>query len=92
MKEKSKEIKERQNYLCPVCLSHGDLRPKRLETHHILKLRLRPDLLLEDENLIALCEEHHEQADRGEIDEAQLRSYVEKRDRDIPPEGLSLFF
>lgn len=87
MNAKSREIKERQMYLCPVCVSRGDLRPKRLETHHIEKLRLRPDLLLADENLIALCEEHHEEADQGEIDADYLRSLTRKRDGRDPPGG-----
>ena len=92
MREKAREIKERQKYLCPICLSHGDLRNRPLEAHHIIKLRLRPDLLLEDGNLIALCEEHHKQADRGEISEDLLRELARKRDGNIPPEvGVPAF-
>ena len=85
MNAKSREIKERQFFLCPICAQNGDLRVKRLETHHIFKLRLRPDLMLEDGNLIALCEEHHEEAERGEIKTALLQELARERDRRIPP-------
>ena len=85
MNNKSRQIKERQAYLCPLCVRAGDLRVKRMETHHIQKLRLHPELMLEDGNLIALCEVHHELADRGEISEDLLRELAAKRDRGIPP-------
>ncbi|MBR5094460.1 MAG: hypothetical protein IK095_05145 [Oscillospiraceae bacterium] len=82
--KRSKEIKERQAYLCPICVEAGDLRPKPIETHHIKKLRTHPELLLEDENLIALCEEHHRAADAGKIAEERLRDIAKKRDQNHP--------
>lgn len=85
MNAKSRQIKERQAFLCPLCVAAGDLRPKQLETHHIRKLRLHPELALEDENLIALCLEHHELADRGVVEEEQLRELARARDRGDPP-------
>ena len=85
MNAKSREIKERQRFLCPLCLRVGDLRPKRLETHHIQKLRLHPELMLDDGNLIALCEVHHELAERGDVSAEALRQLAAERDRGIPP-------
>ena len=82
--QKSKTIKERSHYLCEVCRDNGVLNYNNLETHHIIKLRERPDLLLEDDNLICLCAAHHEQADRGEISEEYLSQLARKRDEYSP--------
>ena len=82
---KSAEIKERSHYLCAVCLDEGRLTCDGLETHHIVKLRDRPDLLLEDSNLICLCADCHRKADAGQIPAERLRELAARRDRGIPP-------
>ncbi|MBO7275259.1 MAG: HNH endonuclease, partial [Clostridia bacterium] len=81
---KSDEIKERSHYLCSVCLADGVLTYDELETHHIVKLRDRPDLLLEDSNLICLCVKHHKMAERGKISADRLRGLAAKRDQGSP--------
>lgn len=95
--KKSEEIRERSFHFCAVCFDNKDYTPKDLETHHIIKLRDYPDGLLEDDNLIALCIDHHKQADRGEIDISYLRELVKRRDtdqetffndKDSPPRGI----
>ncbi|MBQ9091757.1 MAG: HNH endonuclease, partial [Anaerotignum sp.] len=40
---------------------------ERLEVHHIVPLKSDYNLRLEDENLITLCEKHHEMAEAGLI-------------------------
>ena len=70
--KKSEEIRERANHLCEVCRDKGRYTYDRLEVHHIEKLRERKDLLLDNYNLVCLCQEHHKQADRGEIDKEYL--------------------
>ena len=77
---KSEEIRERSFHLCAICKELGDFSPKPLEVHHIIKLRDYPQGLLEDSNLIALCIDHHKQADRGEIDIDYLRDLAQQRD------------
>lgn len=62
----------------------GTLTYEGLEVHHIIKLRDRPELLLEDSNLVCLCVRHHKEADRGEIDAKALYALVRQRD-EIPP-------
>ena len=83
---KSREIKERSHYLCAYCLAHGELTYDDLEVHHIVKLTDRPDLLLEDGNLICLCARHHERAESGEIPKKELYELV--KTRDDPPGGV----
>ena len=77
---KSKEVREASNYLCAVCLDEGIYNYKDVEVHHIEKLQQRPDLLLENDNLIALCRFHHKKADNGEISAEYLQELVKKRD------------
>ena len=82
---KSHDIKERSKWLCAICLDEGVLTYDGLETHHIIKIVDRPDLLLEDSNLICLCSRHHREADRGEIEPERLRRLAEMRDAGDPP-------
>ncbi len=86
MARKSAEIKERSHYLCAVCLDAGVLTYDGLETHHIRKLRERPDLALVDGNLICLCGNCHERAERGDISAERLERLAAERDR-VPPGG-----
>ena len=58
-KRKAEQIKTDSHYLCENCLSQGVLTWDGLEAHHIIKLRERPDLLLDDDNLVCLCEKCH---------------------------------
>ena len=51
-----------------------------------MKLTDRPDLLLEDGNLICLCVRHHERAESGEISRKELYELV--KTRDDPPGGV----
>lgn len=74
---------------CSYCLENGALTYEGLETHHIVSLRERPDLLLEDTNLICLCRHHHEMAERGAIPAETLRTLVMKRDSP-PPNRFSM--
>lgn len=78
---KSEHIRERSFHLCAICKALGDYREKELEVHHIIPLRERPDLLLEDENLICLCVDHHKKADRGDITREALQKLARERDK-----------
>lgn len=84
-KRKAEQIKTDSHYLCENCLSQGVLTWDGLEAHHIIKLRERPDLLLDDDNLVCLCEKCHKKADVGVISAAFLRQLAKKRNN-IPPD------
>ena len=66
-KVKANEIKQRDLFLCQVCLRQQDKRfnPHELSVHHIRKLRDAWDKRLENDNLITLCRIHHEEAENG---------------------------
>lgn len=63
-KKKRKDIFKRDNNECQKCKAKGKFRKAKC-VHHIKHLRDNPELALEDENLICLCnichnEEHPE--------------------------------
>ena len=78
--EKSKEIRERANYLCEVCRDQGIITYEKISVHHIEKVKDDPTKLLDNENLIALCEEHHTLADDGKLDKDYLKELAKHRE------------
>ena len=51
--KKRLEILERDNYECQVCKEEGGFAPATT-VHHILHLENRPDLALDDDNLLSV--------------------------------------
>lgn len=77
--KKSKQIRQDANNLCEVCRDHGIYTYDNLEVHHVIKLRTDANGLLDDDNLICLCVEHHKQADAGELTKDYLLDLIAKR-------------
>ena len=77
---KRDEIKKASNYLCSVCKEQNIFTYDGLEVHHITKIEEDKERLLDNYNLICLCQEHHKQADAGKIDKEYL--YKLARDRE----------
>ncbi len=81
--QKSKEIRERDNGLCKVCLANLYNTSKRInadniEVHHIVSLEENLELAFDDDNLISLCCYHHKLADKGVIPRTILYKLLEK--------------
>ena len=57
--KKAEEIKRKSNYLCELCKQEHRYTYENLEVHHIDKIKDKPERLLDDYNLICLCERHH---------------------------------
>lgn len=79
--EKSKYIKQRDNYLCQVCLldkynTNYKYTYKELEVHHIISLEEDYNKRLDSDNLITLCRYHHELAEKGEISREELQEII----------------
>lgn len=79
-KVKSEQIRERAHYLCEYCKSQGKIEYNNLEVHHIEKVRDDSSKLLDNYNLICLCNECHRLADSGKIDKEILLSLAKKRE------------
>ena len=79
--EKRQQIKERDNYLCQVCIrdlhntwiryNHQDL-----QVHHAVPIDASEELRLENSNLITLCPMHHVMCDRGEIPYDEIKEII----------------
>ena len=82
-KKKTIQIKNRDLYLCQVCKKQlhktflAFYGRKRIEVHHIVKLKNDFSKRLDDDNLICLCVYHHRLADKGEISPEFLKSLIE---------------
>lgn len=76
---KRKNILKRDKYMCRECARYGKTTEANT-VHHIIPIELRPDLKLDNRNLISLCEGCHNQMhDRntGELTE-KGRRWVER--------------
>ena len=70
--DKSVEIRQRDRYLCQVCLKNlyntlDTLNYKTVEVHHIIPINEDYNKRLDNDNLISLCSMHHKMADKGQI-------------------------
>lgn len=70
--KKRNEIRDRDNNLCQVCIrklydTKQQYTYNGLEVHHAESLEDNFDKRLDDDNLITLCEQHHEMAEKGII-------------------------
>ena len=78
--EKSREIREDANHLCEVCRDQGIYTYDGLSVHHIVKVKDDESKLLDNYNLICLCEEHHTLADNGKLDKDYLIKLAKERE------------
>lgn len=66
--EKSRQIRARDLYCCRYCLDKEEyVNARSISVHHIVPINEEPSLWLEDDNLISLCEKHHNMAEKGLI-------------------------
>ena len=80
--KKANQIKETSSYLCSVCRAEGRYTHTNLEVHHITPVKEDKDRLLDNYNLICLCQEHHKQAEIGKIDKDYLYLLAKEREDD----------
>ncbi|MCD8206866.1 MAG: HNH endonuclease, partial [Bacteroidales bacterium] len=71
-KVKSKAIRDRDHGMCQICirdLYNTDVKynGENVSVHHAIPIEQNPDKALDDDNLITLCEKHHEMAECGAI-------------------------
>ena len=81
-KDKREHIKERDKYLCQVCLrnlynTQQQYNMNHLEVHHIIPIAEDYNKRLDDDNLITLCRYHHELAEKHEIHANELRGFID---------------
>ncbi len=72
-KKKTTEIKERDLYLCRVCLAAGRVSQLGLEVHHIIPIEEDFDKRLDNDNLLLVCRKCHEECESGQISRQRQR-------------------
>ncbi len=78
---KSVRIRERDNYLCLCCRANmpGTIRQyntTNLSVHHIVPIEEDYNKRLADDNLITVCDVHHEMCEAGKISRDQQMKLV----------------
>ena len=84
---KRKQIRERDNNLCQICLlnaygTHRMYTYDNIEVNHIIPINEDIDRALDDDNLICLCSHHHKMADKGIIPRSVMHALA-RPDRDL---------
>ena len=84
---KSIEIRQRDRYLCRVCMANlyntmNWLNYKGVEVHHITPINEDYNQRLDNNNLISLCSYHHHMADNNEIPRDVLYDLVKQAHED----------
>lgn len=77
-RKKAEEIKERDKYLCQICLKRNIFNAKDLSVHHIVPAEESEALRLENSNLITVCEIHHRECESGKIARTEQQAIVDE--------------
>ena len=83
--KKSREIRERDNFLCQCCIRNFPNTFRQYEydncsVHHNVPLSEDLSRGLDNTNLITLCPIHHEMAERGEITRDVIRAIIDEQE------------
>ena len=79
--ELSLSIRKRDRFLCVYCLRHDKrVNNRDIEVHHITAIESDNERAYDRYNLIALCREHHEQAEKGLIDVPTLERMAQQQE------------
>lgn len=79
--DKSIAIRKRDNYMCVCCLANmtgtiNQHNTQSLSVHHITPINEDYDRRLDDDNLITVCEVHHELCESGVISREEQRKLI----------------
>lgn len=101
-REKSEEIRERDHYLCQLCIrgipfdgetTHSQMNVRytydELEVHHAVPIAEDPEKWLNDDNLITTCRAHHEAMEKGQIPIELVRRIISEQETEKAKEERS---
>lgn len=88
--DKSIEIKQRDNYLCQICIRklYNTLQQynyNHLSVHHAVPIAADWDKRLDNDNLITLCSTHHKMCENGEIPREVVRKIIVEQQQKASP-------
>lgn len=86
--KKSREIRERDNYLCQCCIREmpGTFRKYEYDSvsvHYNVPVIEDESKRLDNANLITLCPVHHEMAERGEISRDAIQAIINEQEHAV---------
>lgn len=85
-KDKAIEIKERDHYLCQICIrglygAQRRLSYDNLSVHHAKKIETDWDERLNNGNLITVCDLHHRMCEDGEIPYETVKRIIDEQEK-----------
>lgn len=89
-KEKSIEIKRRDNFLCQICIRklYSTLQQYNysdLSVHHAIPIAADWDKRLDNDNLITACDMHHDAMEKGEIPYEVVKEIIDEQEKKVSP-------
>ncbi len=86
MAKKRRKIKERDNYLCQICIrelyeTKRKYNHEALQVHHAIPINSNEDLKLDENNLIALCSMHHAMCDKRKIPYEEIKKIIDEQNK-----------
>lgn len=87
--EKSIEIRERDNYICQICLrnlynTENQFTYQNISVHHAIPVAEDWERRLDNDNLLTVCAMHHEMAEDGTIPYEVIREIIEEQEEHPP--------
>ena len=84
-KNKREEIKQRDLYLCQICIRElyntmTKYNTNNLEVHHNIPINENYDKRLDNYNLITVCHYHHELCESGEIPREEIQVIINEQE------------
>lgn len=89
-KRKASVIKKRDDYLCQVC-KRNNKTTEGTHVHHISPVETNPDLAMENNNLITLCNDCHEKMHNRTTGQLTKLGYLLKKWKDQEVEVINVF-
>ena len=84
-KDKREEIKDRDNQLCQICIRklYGALNQytyNNLSVHHCIPMNEDYDKRLDNDNLLTVCDYHHEMCESGKIPMEVVKNIIDEQE------------
>ena len=84
-KKKTKEIKERDLYLCQICIRElyntlVKYNTENLSVHHNVPLNEDYNKRLDNKNLLTVCDYHHEMCESGKIPREEVQVIINEQE------------
>lgn len=83
--KKREEIKKRDLYLCQICIRelYGTINKyntEHLSVHHNIPINENYNKRLDNNNLLTVCDHHHEMCESGEIPREEVQRIIDEQE------------